>query len=698
MPSTPPLLVEFGTRHQAHMERLKSGYVKQYLPLLKNMQRDVMAQLAGEEITDWTRRRLNKQLTAIRGIMRSEYQGSMKDLWRSQLNELAEYEAGFEARSLKEVVLNYDFDLPSETQLTSAVFTQPLQVHGADGGKLLESFYDDWTTKQINQASGILSMGFAQGRTTAQIVRDIRDFVGPSGQSARGLDVLARTSLQHAANQARQATWEANSDIVSRVRWVSTLDSRTSTLCRSLDGQEYPLDSGPRPPAHPNACLPGTMIKTIRGNVPIEHIKVGDMVKTHTGTYKRVYTVMARHHDGVCRNLIDNFGRRVSLTNEHPILTMRKGWVEVGQVDRGDIFFNDSEQLNRLDSIGEPSFVPQAVLNNSHNIETFLTEELVSYGIFSGSRGMTSAIKLNQSICDDEIGIVREYPFLGFVSNANLIENRAKQNFMGRRVFFKALRQGVTALDYCVNVARRVIGDHSFGRLKICVLKKIGPLFRPMFFSNWLRDMSAVVSNRLYATLNRHAMNAAPIVQGGCANSIFPFNQSNAFAFPPMFNADKFFNKFFFHGGILDKKWLASTCTLIEEYHYSGYVYNLAVEDDETYLANGFVVHNCRSTTVAALDDRFKTLEEGATRRERDPETGEVGYVAANETYYGWLKRQPYDVQESIIGPTRAKLLNDGGLSAERFAELQIGRRFEPLTLDEMRELEPVAFQRAGLD
>ena len=59
---------------------------------------------------------------------------------------------------------------------------------------------------------------------------------------------------------------------------------------------------------------------------------------------------------------------------------------------------------------------------------------------------------------------------------------------------------------------------------------------------------------------------------------------------------------------------------------------------------------------------------------------------------------QPAKVQDSIVGSTRGKLLRDGGLSAGRFAELQLGKRFEPLTLDEMRQLEPIAFHKAGLD
>ena len=32
----------------------------------------------------------------------------------------------------------------------------------------------------------------------------------------------------------------------------------------------------------------------------------------------------------------------------------------------------------------------------------------------------------------------------------------------------------------------------------------------------------------------------------------------------------------------------------IEVYDYDGYVYNLAVNEDESYVAEGIAVHNCR--------------------------------------------------------------------------------------------------------
>lgn len=45
----------------------------------------------------------------------------------------------------------------------------------------------------------------------------------------------------------------------------------------------------------------------------------------------------------------------------------------------------------------------------------------------------------------------------------------------------------------------------------------------------------------------------------------------------------------------------------------------------------------------------------------------------------------------------RGKLFRDGGLTPERFAAFQLDKNFKPLTLDQLKELEPVAFSKADL-
>lgn len=100
----------------------------------------------------------------------------------------------------------------------------------------------------------------------------------------------------------------------------------------------------------------------------------------------------------------------------------------------------------------------------------------------------------------------------------------------------------------------------------------------------------------------------------------------------------------------------------------------------------------CRSTTEPILNDGLDFLEKGATRSSRE------GYVDAKETYYDWLKRQSADEQQKILGATRAQLFQKGGLSAKAFADLNIDKNFQPMTLDEMKKAAPAAFKRAGLN
>lgn len=105
-----------------------------------------------------------------------------------------------------------------------------------------------------------------------------------------------------------------------------------------------------------------------------------------------------------------------------------------------------------------------------------------------------------------------------------------------------------------------------------------------------------------------------------------------------------------------------------------------------------FPIHwRCRTTTRPVLAPEFEALRAGGKR------SSVKGPVDNKESYYTWLKKQPDTFQNDAIGPVRAKLLRDGGLSAEEFARLNLGNRFEPLTLEEMRQKQPAAFERAGL-
>lgn len=99
-------------------------------------------------------------------------------------------------------------------------------------------------------------MGFVEGETIDQMVRRLRGTRalgyadGLMEIDRRGAEALVRTAVNHTANYARQAVFEANPDLIEEWEFVATLDGRTTLTCAGLSGQTFKLGAGPQPPRH----------------------------------------------------------------------------------------------------------------------------------------------------------------------------------------------------------------------------------------------------------------------------------------------------------------------------------------------------------------------------------------------------------------------------------------------------------------
>lgn len=69
------------------------------------------------------------------------------------------------------------------------------------------------------------------------------------------------------------------------------------------------------------------------------------------------------------------------------------------------------------------------------------------------------------------------------------------------------------------------------------------------------------------------------------------------------------------------------------------------------------------------------------------------GQVPDDLTYNQWLRQQSVDIQNEALGPRRGALFRKGDLSVTQFTT----RRGRTLTLKELRQREPDAFEAAGL-
>lgn len=101
----------------------------------------------------------------------------------------------------------------------------------------------------------------------------------------------------------------------------------------------------------------------------------------------------------------------------------------------------------------------------------------------------------------------------------------------------------------------------------------------------------------------------------------------------------------------------------------------------------------CRSTSVPVLKS-WKELG-GADIEDFSPSTRASldGQIAANMSWGEWIKRQSPERQDEYLGPTRAKLMRDGGMEFSQF----FSDKGKYLTLRELAQRDAEAFRKAGL-
>ena len=247
-----PALLDPSTRHAVFVERLKSGEVAKFEPFLREIDRNLRERLTRDGLTTFQRGRLESMLAEIDAMLAGVL-GRFSRQLQLDLREFAEHEAGFAARLLDNA--GFVASVPAAEAVWAAATTDPL---AAGKGKLLSGFIADWSESEREAVTGAIRMGVAQGQTVPQIVQRIRGTKanryadGLLATTKRHAEAVVRTSVAHVGTVARGATYSANADILKGVQWTSTLDQRTSSQCRSLDGRVFAMDKGPRPPIHVN--------------------------------------------------------------------------------------------------------------------------------------------------------------------------------------------------------------------------------------------------------------------------------------------------------------------------------------------------------------------------------------------------------------------------------------------------------------
>jgi len=243
--SSRQFLVDAATRHKVFLQRYAGGQSKKARQHLKRWRSEILARLA-EEGTEFRRDRLSLLLADIDALT-SLTLGMLAEVINESSLELARLEADTAVSTFSKASAA-DFSGVSDNQLFAAVrgISMPVEGAGVSVSAVLAKFTDS-KTKQIAE---ILSDSFVMGDTIDQASKKVSDIIG--SQNARQVDAIVRTITNSISIAARSEVLKANTDIASQYQWLSALDSRTTLICASRDGQRWDVGLGPLPPAHYN--------------------------------------------------------------------------------------------------------------------------------------------------------------------------------------------------------------------------------------------------------------------------------------------------------------------------------------------------------------------------------------------------------------------------------------------------------------
>ena len=251
--------------HSINLSRYGAGVVRQIIGLLNatddRLTAALAAALAQVEPSSFTVGRLESLLGSVREINAAAYRAAFGAI-PGEMRTLADYEAAYQLDLLANVLpgdvqLKFQLFRVSIDQVYAAAISRPFQ------GGLLKDWAASAEANRLTTIRNAIRSGFVEGRTTDQIIRDIqgtkakgyRD--GRLDGSRRGLAAIVQTALSHTAATAREEVYGANGDVIKAVRWVSTLDTRTSPPCRLRDGLRYTADKDHKPIGHKVPWLAG---------------------------------------------------------------------------------------------------------------------------------------------------------------------------------------------------------------------------------------------------------------------------------------------------------------------------------------------------------------------------------------------------------------------------------------------------------
>ena len=245
-------------RHQVYLLRYSASLRNRFAALLDATEQDVADQIRKVlRKSDGLRTpadvaRLNKLMGLIKEIRGEAWDHASAD-FEDQLKQLAASEPVFIAGIMSTLSpVELELTMPPERQMIGIVTARPFE------GRLLSEWAETMAAEDLRRIQSAIQMGMISGESADEITRRVMGTAkldgidGITEISRRQVQAIVRTAVQSVANSVRDEFFQENEDVMDLDLFVATLDGRTTAICRALDGKQFVVGTGPRPPLHFN--------------------------------------------------------------------------------------------------------------------------------------------------------------------------------------------------------------------------------------------------------------------------------------------------------------------------------------------------------------------------------------------------------------------------------------------------------------
>ena len=242
------------------MQGYAKGTTTKIVNILRRTNTDLIQQLAVQleklPQNQFNLARIDALLISVNDLIQSAYSEASTEL-NGELKSLAAYETGYHKQLFASVLPEQiAFVAVTGDAAYSAAMARPFQ------GRLLKEWMAGLDKDLAVKVRDAVRIGYAEGQTISEIVKRVRGTKalnyadGLLDINRRNAETIVRTAIGHTAAYTRDLIYSANDDIIKGIKWLSTLDSKTTPICQVRDGKVY-TDKTHKPIGHSLPWLSG---------------------------------------------------------------------------------------------------------------------------------------------------------------------------------------------------------------------------------------------------------------------------------------------------------------------------------------------------------------------------------------------------------------------------------------------------------